>query len=803
MTTNEGLRVRKMTQEEYKDFLDSQEEMQNRKRMTGPTPAVGKNLRISLAEASNLSASRSNMSLSASQNLEECDLHPACRAREPTGGQLHPSTPQRRLSPLHSPIHFQWRHAEDPEPTLPSTFYQQHPQRRQSAMLPPDLATVEERRFSSVGPSEIKHIHDEECGHKHNRDDLWKELTVHDRMSQLSLPSIESLVPRGLSRASWAHRTGGSDQDDGPRRFPPTSSARVQASKNENATRPTSEGRSRRNPSPTSTIGSVTALPALPVERTRPFSRGRSPPSVLPPRPRRQPSRGRALLREARSASAHFDSTPSLDMIVPHPGFRDARDDNMSITSRTLGQSRRGAATAPPTSRASPPTGNQHQKLDPSEPYTYAWGVACCGFFVTFSTWGLNTSFGIFQAYYATVLLPASSLTQLAWIGSTQLFLMFFLGGPIGLYMDRGYFRVFFNGGSALLLVSLFATSYCTLWWHFFFVQGILTGLGMGLLFPCGVIVLMSYFPQRNIGRAMAIGAAGSPLGAIVYVAAFRALILHVSFGTTVRILAAITAVALIPPNISVRQRNPLHRNSYNYNRNRHRRRIRHISNPTLPDSTPPSPAAPKITRSVIMQALNDPAYLILATGFFFAFWALYITTYFLPLYAITTFHVPGSRASLLLILLSATNLLGRVLPGYLSDAVTGPLNLLIPAAVFSALTTFVWIRVTDLSGLYIIAAFYGFFSAGVQALYSPALHAFNAGAPETMGVKSGVVFTVVGVACLTGAPVAGALVGGGGGGDGGDYLGAQVFSGVSMLAAAGFLTWSRWMKVGWTMRRC
>ena len=78
--------------------------------------------------------------------------------------------------------------------------------------------------------------------------------------------------------------------------------------------------------------------------------------------------------------------------------------------------------------------------------------------------------------------------------------------------MDKGHFRLCFNGGSLLLVLSVLATSFCTQWWQLLFVQGVSTGIGMGLIFGSGVIVLMGYF-SKHLGLGTGIAAAGGSTG--------------------------------------------------------------------------------------------------------------------------------------------------------------------------------------------------------------------------------------------------------------------------------------------------
>ena len=121
-------------------------------------------------------------------------------------------------------------------------------------------------------------------------------------------------------------------------------------------------------------------------------------------------------------------------------------------------------------------------------------------------------SYGLFQAYYEGSLLPSHSPSQIAWIGSFQIFLLFATGIVVSPLVDRGYFRLCFNGGSVLLVVSLVTTSFCKQWWQLLLVQGMMTGTGMGLIFSSGVVVLMSYF-SRRMGVATGLAACGGSTG--------------------------------------------------------------------------------------------------------------------------------------------------------------------------------------------------------------------------------------------------------------------------------------------------
>ncbi len=223
-----------------------------------------------------------------------------------------------------------------------------------------------------------------------------------------------------------------------------------------------------------------------------------------------------------------------------------------------------------------------------------AWAHAWGGFLVIFNCWGLNFSFGVLQDYYVRTFLPSTAPSRIAWIGSTQLFLIFVLGLPIGRAVDAGHFRIFFNVGSVLLVLAIFCTSFCTNYWQLLLVQGIITGLGMGMIFCSGLVVLMTYF-KTKIGLAMGIGAAGSSVGGIVYTLIAQKVLQTSGFPWTMRCIGFVSLATMIVPNIIFRVR------------------------------LPPR----KQARPADWSMLRDRAYMVMTLGMFFAFWGLYFGFYY------------------------------------------------------------------------------------------------------------------------------------------------------------------------------
>lgn len=132
------------------------------------------------------------------------------------------------------------------------------------------------------------------------------------------------------------------------------------------------------------------------------------------------------------------------------------------------------------------------------------------------------------------------------------------------------------------------------------------------------------------------------------------------------------------------------------------------------------------------------------------------------------------------------------MLPAYVADHYSGPLNMLIPAAFGSSLLIYCWAAITSRGGLTAFAVVYGLCASAIQALFPATLSSLTTDLKRT-GVKMGMVFSVVSFACLTGPPLAGALIQR----DTGDYLYAQIFAGTSLLCGCLTLVAARIVKVG------
>jgi MFS family permease len=136
-----------------------------------------------------------------------------------------------------------------------------------------------------------------------------------------------------------------------------------------------------------------------------------------------------------------------------------------------------------------------------------------------------------------------------------------------------------------------------------------------------------------------------------------------------------------------------------------------------------------------------------------------------------------------LLLIMNGAGIPGRLIPNYLSDLHFNPLDTMIPFAFASSISLFCWIAVTSVPGLIVFSVVFGVLASGLLSLFPAVLSSITADLSRT-GVRLGMVMSGIGFACLTGPPIAGALVEG----ENGSYLHAQLFAGVVVMVGALFL---------------
>jgi hypothetical protein len=97
---------------------------------------------------------------------------------------------------------------------------------------------------------------------------------------------------------------------------------------------------------------------------------------------------------------------------------------------------------------------------------------------------------------------------------------------------------------------------------------------------------------------------------------------------------------------------------------------------------------------------------------------------------------------------MNGVGLVGRIIPNYLADRFTGPLNQMVPFAFASGILVYGWVGVHDVVGAWTFAVLYGIVSAGIQGLFPAGLSSLTSDQKKA-GTRMGMGFSVVSFACL------------------------------------------------------
>lgn len=388
-----------------------------------------------------------------------------------------------------------------------------------------------------------------------------------------------------------------------------------------------------------------------------------------------------------------------------------------------------------------------------------AWTQAALTHVVFFNTWGVINGFGVFEEYYTSHM--GFSQFSVSWIGSVQIFFLFFVGVAAGRLTDAGHFKVIFAIGVFLQLLGIFLASLCTQYWQLFLAQAVCVGLGNGCTFCPALSVLSAYF-HRNRAFAVGVAAAGGATGGLIYPVMVMHLINmpNVGFPWTMRVVGLVMLTTYIPCLAWFAPR------------------------------LPPRKAGPWVD----WAAFREVPFVCFALAMYLNFWGFYFAFFYVGTFARDRL---GMAAPINLVLvLNGVGVVGRIIPNIIASRWTGPLNMLVPVSLVTALLMYCWAAIHTEASLYVFAVLYGLAVSAIQALF-PAIATTMTPHANKAGTRVGMIFTIVSFATLTGPAISGVLIER----DNGRYLYAQMFAGSSIALGALLAAVSRLAKTGFVLR--
>lgn len=186
----------------------------------------------------------------------------------------------------------------------------------------------------------------------------------------------------------------------------------------------------------------------------------------------------------------------------------------------------------------------------------YGWICVACIFFINMHTWGVNSSYGVFLAFYlAHNYFPHASPIKFAFVGGLSISQALLIA-PLATYITRRYgTRSTLMTGVVLETVALVGASFTHQIWQLFLSQGLCFGFGMGFLFVGSVGIVPQWFSAKR-SLANGIATAGSGLGGMMYSLAANAMIESLGIQWTFRILGILCCATNLVCTVLVKDRN-------------------------------------------------------------------------------------------------------------------------------------------------------------------------------------------------------------------------------------------------------
>ncbi|KAM5343576.1 hypothetical protein ACJ41O_012113 [Fusarium nematophilum] len=365
-----------------------------------------------------------------------------------------------------------------------------------------------------------------------------------------------------------------------------------------------------------------------------------------------------------------------------------------------------------PTTESPPPNGG-----------LMAWLQVAAGFMLFFNTWGMISTFSVFQTYYESGALFHASSSDISWIGSIQCFLLQLTGLVAGPIYDRGHLRMLLLVGSAMIVLGLMMLSLSTEYWHALLAQAFCVGIGAGLLFVPTVSLIPTWF-STHIGLAVGVASSGSSLGGVIYPVVLSRLISEVGFPWAVRSVGFVALASLTVPLAVMRMR------------------VR----------------VPKPRAVIDWSAFRDAPFMVFTLGVLIVFISNTVLLFYISFFPADRSYTSTSLAFYTAAILNAGSVLGRILPNALSDRI-GVFNTMAPFTVLLCVTMLCLLAVRNAAGMVVEAAVTGIFS-GVVVVLPPVCFRVLTEDKSMIGTRIGQGFAIAGLGLLTGGPSAGAVLG-------------------------------------------
>ncbi|KAI4862718.1 major facilitator superfamily transporter [Hypoxylon rubiginosum] len=391
-----------------------------------------------------------------------------------------------------------------------------------------------------------------------------------------------------------------------------------------------------------------------------------------------------------------------------------------------------------------------------------AWLCVFGGWCAMFAAFGLVNCLGVFLTYYVEGPLSPYGSSAVSWIVTVQLY--FQSGSAIvwGRLYDVYGPKWLLYGGSLMYIFGLMMTSLATQYYQIFLAQSLVSAMGSGAIFNVSLTCATTWFHKKR-AAAMGILVSGSSLGGVILPIIFNQLIPRLGFPWTLRIVALILLALCSAACLTIKSR------------------------------LPPRPKALKARDYV--RPLTEPAFLFTVLSGFFFLLGMFIPFNYVTLQAEAA-GVSPNLVPYLLSIINGVSIFGRIIPGFIADVVGRYNTMIIITALSAVFTLSLWIPGRGSAAIVVYGAIFGFTSGGYVSIGAPCIAQISD--IREIGTRTGTAYLLQALGGLIGSPIAGALVSK----MGGNYLGLQLFCGISMCVSVAFNLAARHAQVGFKLAK-
>ena len=353
---------------------------------------------------------------------------------------------------------------------------------------------------------------------------------------------------------------------------------------------------------------------------------------------------------------------------------------------------------------------------------------------------GIANSMGAIQSYISTHQLLEEKETNVSWVFSLHLGVMYIGGVIFGELFDKfGAKRPLF-AGMIIMCLGLIATAESKTLWQFILSFSVLTAIGTSIAMAPLISVISHWFLRKR-AMAASVATVGGLVGSSCFAVMLQKLYISVGFKWAIRILSLICGVCMMVLVILVKERKMDTTNIQSTGRISTPTTQNSITSTITPglgtnpfsestaeivsendDSNTPKNGIFKTTLKFLQSALDfsilkDSRFVLLTLAVFLAEIVSMSTLTFLSSYAITL-GVAESRAYLLLTLVNVCGIPSRLVSGYAADKY-GRFNVMIFTSLLTTIVVFaIWFPAKgNVTQLYIFAVLFGISTSAVILL--------------------------------------------------------------------------------------